>query len=421
MSGQFILMELLEELIHLCNERNILFWLDWGSLLGQVRHNNIIPWDNDCDICMLEGDYLLLLDYFDLSSNRIGKLVCEPDAYNDYGCFWIRHRDYIDTDYGIDVVKYTVQEEPPYKVCNLMNETTLTKWPPKPPQTYDFEQSELFPLKRVYMLGNYVRVPNRAVSILERGYGEYLRYEPVQLYDEWSKGCNQNHLQSPFKVIKECQTIAEGLLLNEPFIVRNCSEFKHVDQNKLREYFCSENSVLSWYETETELFNEKYEEGSKLYQQWVNNSLQYNIVDSPNSHLELLPDILLRNKDNLDPDSSVYAICYALTKRNNLTKYHIDPLGDGWVYLTCGRKIWHIIADTDMEYLASHNVTLESIKNLNFTELVHILDSYLWGKIYVTEMGPSDFIYFPQNWAHRVVTYDKSLGVSGYTSKRLSV
>ena len=57
------LWELLRIFDHICREEHIDYWVDYGTLLGAVRHQGFIPWDDDIDVSMRYEDYLRFLRY----------------------------------------------------------------------------------------------------------------------------------------------------------------------------------------------------------------------------------------------------------------------------------------------------------------------------------------------------------------------
>jgi lipopolysaccharide cholinephosphotransferase len=55
-------LEIAEEIKRVCDENNIQYFLCFGTMLGAVRHQGFIPWDDDLDMGMLRSEYERFLE-----------------------------------------------------------------------------------------------------------------------------------------------------------------------------------------------------------------------------------------------------------------------------------------------------------------------------------------------------------------------
>lgn len=54
--------EVLEIIDAICRKYDLVYYADWGTLLGAVRHQGFIPWDDDIDIAMKRQDYMRFIE-----------------------------------------------------------------------------------------------------------------------------------------------------------------------------------------------------------------------------------------------------------------------------------------------------------------------------------------------------------------------
>lgn len=60
-----LLLEMYQDIIRFCDEHHIVIMLGGGSVLGSVRHNGFIPWDDDLDLMMSRADYIKFAESFE--------------------------------------------------------------------------------------------------------------------------------------------------------------------------------------------------------------------------------------------------------------------------------------------------------------------------------------------------------------------
>lgn len=74
---------ILKDFIKICEENDLTYYMYAGSLLGAIRHNGFIPWDDDLDVIMFRDDFERFKKIFIASNNDKYELLCN-ETNEDY-------------------------------------------------------------------------------------------------------------------------------------------------------------------------------------------------------------------------------------------------------------------------------------------------------------------------------------------------
>lgn len=112
---KLVQLEMLKEIDLFCRSNNIRYSLAFGTLLGAIRHNGFIPWDDDVDIMMPLPDMIRFKELF--HSETMKYLDINTYRYFEYGFSRITntktYRQYgIIRSYGISIDLYPLVSIP---------------------------------------------------------------------------------------------------------------------------------------------------------------------------------------------------------------------------------------------------------------------------------------------------------------------
>lgn len=229
---QLIMKDIIREFVQVCNQNNLSYWVWGGTLLGFVRHNGFIPWDDDSDIGMprdsfdkfveiiQESDKLKLDYYYVIGPGdgpaRIPKLRrkgTQIPVYIDIFPFdpsehtthanarkeYIEIRTNLAKDINeiskrIPIGRYNSERIDNYRkrmalegafnrAAHSCSEGNYYRWGADlfwAPIGW-MPKEWIFPLKKVVFEGIEVNIPNKAEDCLQMVYGDYYRF-PKDIY-----------------------------------------------------------------------------------------------------------------------------------------------------------------------------------------------------------------------------------------------
>ncbi len=216
-----------------CAEHGLRYWIDFGTLLGAVRHKGFIPWDDDTDVSMMKNEY-----------EKLWELL--PTMFpKEKGFTWRKHGFiqicYKDTPINLDVFPHyfhsetfspEVREEltknirkvhkktrfahgqvnlPDTEVTALINKEILkdkcelseSEYPaifPTPVSDCDkvLEYDTIFPLKQIAFENHQFFGPNKPRKRLSITFGDFMAYPStfVSQHFHTADGLKSNELIS---------------------------------------------------------------------------------------------------------------------------------------------------------------------------------------------------------------------------------
>ena len=97
-------LEILRKVKEICTELNISYFLFCGTLIGAVRHQGFIPWDDDVDVAMLRDEYERFISYCRENEERL--LPFKLYHYTTKKDYIYPIARFVDTRYVVDYKDY---------------------------------------------------------------------------------------------------------------------------------------------------------------------------------------------------------------------------------------------------------------------------------------------------------------------------
>ncbi len=153
--------DILAEIDRICKKHDIKWFLAGGSLLGAVRENKSIPWDDDLDIGMLREDFI---KFQKVAPKELDKKYYYSSPWTDPNCHYYLDKirlksSYFSTAYSnhfkfedgvfVDIIVYDqtssnrLLEKFQIKFIKLMVETIKVRWYNIPRKSYHYRLTKL--------------------------------------------------------------------------------------------------------------------------------------------------------------------------------------------------------------------------------------------------------------------------------------
>jgi phosphorylcholine metabolism protein LicD len=161
-----VLLENLEKTIKIFEKHNIEYWGIFGTLLGSVRENKIIDYDDDIDLGIKKKDYLRLKNEKNIQKDFLNEglelRVPESNKFRIIKIVSKKTDKNKENNIFIDLMSYEKHGDK-YVFSEI---DARKRW-----WKFYLSERELYPLKEGKFNNLNIKIPNKSISYLTRGYG----------------------------------------------------------------------------------------------------------------------------------------------------------------------------------------------------------------------------------------------------------
>ena len=156
----------------LCCKLGLKYWLDYGTLLGGIRHKGFIPWDDDMDVAMLREDYNKFV--------QNAPSFLEPYGINispNFTWFGLNYK-HQQTGIWMDIFPYDIynKSDNNHKSPTDFQETYICLGNEIRFKKKKIYYSDVFPLKSISFEEYKCLAPHDSDKYLRERYGDYMAF-----------------------------------------------------------------------------------------------------------------------------------------------------------------------------------------------------------------------------------------------------
>ena len=183
--------DLIKKSADILHKNKINYWMCGGTLLGSIREQGTIPWDDDADICMMEEDVNKLLKIKDIfKTNNIGIV----DWFGGYKLYELNGQDIPEKNFKYPFIDIFIMEKENNKII-LKDEYSKNLWP----NEY-YLIDELYPLKLYKYEDFELYGPSQPTKYLDRSFTDW-KTKAMSGYDHVH---HKNREKKEFSIDYDC-------------------------------------------------------------------------------------------------------------------------------------------------------------------------------------------------------------------------